>query len=90
MQLFRRGKRNDLEFLSDSADQIAHSIDKTGVRDKIGRAFEAAIDQLGRRPQRSSELAISEAGEVDTVGSSTEEKRTSKSVGSHWEMSVQG
>jgi len=65
-------------------------IDKTGVRDKIGQAFEAAIAQLGRRPQRSSELAISEAGEVDAVDSSTEEERTSKSVGSHSEMSVRG
>ena len=47
MQFFRRGKRNDLEFLSDSAEQIARSIDMTGLRTEIDQAFEAAIARVG-------------------------------------------
>jgi hypothetical protein len=35
MQFFRQGKRDEVEFLSDSAEQIAESMDKTGLRDKI-------------------------------------------------------
>jgi|GEM_PF-4859622 acyl-CoA reductase-like NAD-dependent aldehyde dehydrogenase len=61
MQFFRRGKRNDLEFLSDSAEQIARSIDMTGLRTEIDQAFEAAIARARGRWQKSSEPAIDEA-----------------------------
>ena len=63
-QFFRRGKRNNLEFLSDSAEQIAHSINMTGLRTEIDQAFAAAIARAGGHPQRSFGPAIDEAREV--------------------------
>jgi len=66
MQYFRQGKRNDLEFLPDSAEQIARSIDMTGLRDKIGQDFEAAIARARGHPQSSSEPAINEDSEIDS------------------------
>lgn len=46
-QLFRRGKRNEIEFLPDSAEQIARSINMTGLRTEIDQAFAAAIARAG-------------------------------------------
>ena len=67
MQFFRRGKRNELEFLSDSAEQIAHSIDMTGLRAKIDQAFQTAIARARGHPQSSSEPAINnEDSEIDS------------------------
>ena len=63
-QFFRRGKRNDLEFLSDSAEQIARSINMTGLRTEIDQAFAAAIARAGGHPQRSFGPAIDETREV--------------------------
>ncbi len=50
MQYFRRGKRNEPEFLADSAEQIAESMDKTGLRDKITQAFTVAIARARGHP----------------------------------------
>ncbi len=67
-QFFRRGKRNDLEFLSDSAEQIARSINMTGLRTEIDQAFAAAIIRAGGHPQRSFWQAVNETREVDAGG----------------------
>ena len=66
MQFFRRGKRNDLELLSDSLEQIARSINMTGLRTEIDQAFQTAIARARGHPQSSSELAIKEDGEIDS------------------------
>ncbi len=63
--VFWGGKRNDLEFLSDSAEQIARSINMTGVRTKIDQSFAAAIARAGGHPQRSFGPAVNETREVD-------------------------
>ena len=65
MQFFRRGKRNDLEFLSDSAEQIARSINMIGLRTEIDQAFAAAIARAREQPRRSYVSTIDEAREVD-------------------------
>ena len=65
MQFFRRGKRNDLEFLSDSAEQIACSINMSGLRTEIDQAFAAAIARAGGHPQRSFGPVVNETREVD-------------------------
>ena len=66
MQFFRRGKRIHPEFLADSAEQIAESMDKTGLQDKIDQAFEAAIARARGHPQRSCQSAIKESKKVDS------------------------
>ena len=68
MQFFRWGKRNDIEFLSDSAEQIARSINMTSLRTKIDQAFVAAIARAGGHPQRSFGQAVNETREVDAGG----------------------
>jgi len=68
MQFFRRGKRSDLEFLSDSAEQIARSINMTVLRTEIDQAFQAAIARAGEHPQRSFGQAVNETREVDAGG----------------------
>ncbi len=67
-QFFRWGKRNDLEFLSDSAEQIIHSINMTGLRTEIDQAFAAAIARAGGHPQRSFGQAVNETRDVDAGG----------------------
>ena len=52
------------EFLADSAEQIARSIDLTGLRGKITQAFQEAIARAKGSQQKSSEPVISEAREV--------------------------
>jgi hypothetical protein len=66
MRFVKSGKRIHPEFLADSAEQIAESMDKTGLRDKIDQAFAAAIARAGGRPRRSCQPAIKEAKEVDS------------------------
>jgi len=39
------GEKGDLEYLPDSAEQIAQSIDMTGQRDKLDLSFRAAIER---------------------------------------------
>jgi len=68
MQFFRWGKRNDIEFLSDSAEQIARSINMTGLRTEIDQAFAAAIARAGRHPQRSFGQTVNETRDVDPGG----------------------
>lgn len=58
--------RGDPEFLPDSPEQIAQSIDKTGLRDKITQAFQAAIARASEHRDRSCELAINETKDVDS------------------------
>ena len=65
MQFFRRGKRNDLEFLSDSAEQIARSINMTVLRTEIDQAFQAAIARARGSQEKSSESTITETREVE-------------------------
>ncbi len=65
MQYFRRGKRNELEFLSDSTEEIARSMDMTGLRDKIDQAFAAAIARARGGLQSPSGLVINATGEVE-------------------------
>lgn len=68
MQFFRWGKRDDIEFLSDSAEQITRSINMTGLRTEIDQAFAAAIARAGGHPQRSFGQAVNETREVDAGG----------------------
>ena len=67
-QFFRRGKRNDLEFLPDSAEQIAHTINMTGLRTVIDHAYTAAIARAKGHPQRAVGQAVNETREVDAGG----------------------
>ena len=70
MSFFWRGcKRNDLEFLSDSAEQIARSINMSGLRTEIDQAFAAAIARVGGHPQRSFGPAVNETREIDAGAS---------------------
>jgi len=68
MRFLRSGKRIHPEFLADSAEQIAESMDKTGLRDKIDQAFAAAIARAGGHPQRSFGAAVNETREVVAGG----------------------
>ena len=64
-RFFRRDKRSHPEFLADSAEQIAESIDRTGWRGKLEQAFQVAIARARGSRQKSSEPAINETREVD-------------------------
>lgn len=66
MRLLRDSKRRSPEFLADSAEQIAESIDRAGLRDKITQAFTAAIARARGYPQSSSGPAINEDSEIDS------------------------
>ena len=60
------GKSNTfVEFLTDSPEQIAESIDRTGLRDKLDQVFQTAIARARGSRQKSIEPAINEAREVD-------------------------
>ena len=67
MRFLMQGKRSHLEFLPDSAEQLAHSIDATGLRDKSTQAFQAAIARARRPGENSSQAVINETKEVDTA-----------------------
>ena len=53
--------------MADSAEQIAESIDKTVLRDKIDQAFAAAIARVGGYLQRSFGPGVNETREVDAI-----------------------
>jgi len=74
MQFFRQGKRDEVEFLSDSAEQIPESMDKTGLRDKIDQAFLAATATARWRPRRSFGSAVNETREVDAGGGASDKQ----------------
>jgi len=65
MRFLKQGKRSHLEFSVDSAEQIAESIDMTGLRGKIAQAFEAAIARARGSRRKSSAPTINRTGEVD-------------------------
>ena len=54
-----------VEFLTDSPERIAESIDRTGLRDKLDQVFQTAIARARGGRQKSVEPAINEAREVD-------------------------
>ena len=58
-------KQPYLRYMADSPEQIADSIDRTGLRDKLDRFFQAAIARARGSRQKSSEPAINETREVD-------------------------
>ena len=70
-RFFRRDKRSHPEFLADSAEQIAHSIDMTGLRGKIDRAVQTAIARARWCSQRSCQAAINETRKVDSWDDAT-------------------
>gem|GEM_PF-5634078 len=41
-----------LQYMADSAEQVAKSINRIGLRDKLDEAFEAAIARARSRPSR--------------------------------------
>jgi len=65
MRFLKQGRRCHPEFLPDSAEQIAHSIDMTGLRGNIAQAFQAAIARARRGLKSSSGTAINEDSEID-------------------------
>ena len=54
-----------VEFLTDSPERIAESIDRTGLRDKLDQVFQTAIARARGSRQKSVEPATNEAREVD-------------------------
>ncbi len=63
----KKYKNSQPEFLPDSAEQIARSIEVAGVRDKLDQAFRTAIARVREHPQRSSGPATNEAKEGDSL-----------------------
>lgn len=80
------GEEEDLEYLSDSAEQIAHSIDMTGQRDNLDLSFRAAIKRSRKLThskiliveddyltlQLLAQLVSDEGYEVDTADNGSE------------------
>jgi hypothetical protein len=54
-----------LEFLSDSAEKIARSINARGLRTEIDQAFAVAIARVGGRPQMSFGQAVNKTRGID-------------------------
>ena len=54
-----------VEFLTDSPERIAESIDRTGLRGKLDQVFQMAVARARWSRQKSVEPAINEAREVD-------------------------
>lgn len=42
-------KQSRLKYIADSAEQIAESIDRTGLRDKLNEVFQAAVARAKER-----------------------------------------
>jgi hypothetical protein len=61
----RSYKRGHPEFSHDNPEQIAYSVDMTGLRDKIGLSFQVVIARTRWCQQSIPSLAISEDGEID-------------------------
>ena len=76
MRLYSRGKGSDLEFFADSAEQIAESIDRTGLRDDLEQAFQAAIARARGSQQESAQPALDETREVDLGNDASQKGRT--------------
>ena len=58
-------KLGSVEFLPDSPEQIARSINMAGLRTEIDQAFETAIARVSKHRHRSYELPINETKDVD-------------------------
>ena len=71
MRLPKKDREIQLEFLADSAEQIARSVNMTGLRTEIDQAFAAAIARAGGHPQKSFGLAVNETREVDAGGNAS-------------------
>jgi hypothetical protein len=56
-----------LKYMADSAKQIAESIDRTGLRDKLNEVFQAAITRARQSQQEPAQPAIKETTGVDSV-----------------------
>jgi hypothetical protein len=52
----KRHKLLHLEYMADSAKQIADSIDRTSLRDKLDEAFQAAIARAGSQCQERTSI----------------------------------
>jgi len=65
MQSHSSDKQPYLRYMADSPEQIADSVDRTGLRGEITQVFQEAIARARESQQESSEPAISEAREVD-------------------------
>ena len=59
-------KQPRLEYMADSAEQIAESIDRTGLRDKLNEVFQAAIVRAKESQQEPAQSTINETKEVDS------------------------
>jgi len=53
--------------MADSAEQIAESIDRTELRDKLNEVFQAAIARAKESQQELAQPAIKETRGVDSV-----------------------
>jgi len=59
-------KQPRLEYMADSAEQIAESMESLGpLRDQLYEIFREAIDRVNKGQQESDQLAINETREVD-------------------------
>ena len=65
MRFLKQGRRCHPEFLPDSAEQIAHSIDMTGLRGNIAQAFQAAIARARRRIKARLGEPLIKISEID-------------------------
>ena len=65
MRFSTQDKRNPLQFLPDSPEQIAESIDRTGLRDKLNEVFQAAIARAKENQQEPAQPAIDETRKGD-------------------------
>ena len=57
-----------LEYMADSAEQIAESIDRTGLWDQLCEAFQAAIARVNKSQQKSDRPTIDETRKGDSEG----------------------
>lgn len=66
MRFSTKDKGNLIRFFPDSAEQIARSMEMTGLQDKLHEVFQVAIARARGHSQRSCQAAAS-TGEVDSV-----------------------
>jgi len=65
MQSRSSDKQPYLRYMADSPEQIADSVDRTGLRGEITQAFQEAITRTRGSRQKSSEPAINKTREID-------------------------
>ena len=65
MQSRSSDKQPYLRYMADSPEQIADSVDRTGLRGEITQAFQEAINITRGNRQKSSEPAINKTREID-------------------------